>query len=632
MATTGQVFLGLTVDCARCHDHKIDPIPQKDYYRLLAFFHNINHYRNGGPTDEYPIVEPGTERAYAERVRELESRRKAAQATVTGLEEEFRKRYAPPSGRDRPRDRPRRPPLPLLPRHLGPPARLRRRSSPRTRATLPVGLFDLAPRTRDEAFGFVFEGTLIVARGRRVHVPPRLRRRLPAHRRRPGRREHDGIHELGREQIGRASSSPTGRVPIRLEYFQKGDGLGLDVAWSGPGFERRSLSASKRESKAIDVRSLIRSEGRTRARPGADRALPAGTPDPRRDAETQGRSATTALCVTEPGPIAPETFVLLRGNAHTPGDKVEPGFLEVLGTPAPTIPPPPAGAKTSGRRRVLADWIASPENPLTARVMANRVWQHHFGRGIVRSPNNFGTQGDAPTHPELLDWLASEFVAEGWRLKPLHRLIMTSNAYRMSSRANPEALAKDPTNDLFWRFDMRRLTAEEIRDSILAVTGTPEPQDVRPEHLSRDPDGGAGRPVACPGTGWGKSPPEEQARRSVYIHVKRSLLMPILEGFDVAETDRTSPVRFSHDPADAGAGDAQRRVPQRAGRSSWPTGSAARPATTPRRRSAWRLRLVTGRDPSEADVTRGRGPDRVALEARRRSAPEAPARRSAWWR
>ena len=98
MATTGQVFLGLTVDCARCHDHKLDPIPQTDYYRLLAFFHNINHYRNGGPTDEYPIVEPGTERAYADRVRELESRRKAAQATVTGLEEEFRRRYVPPSG------------------------------------------------------------------------------------------------------------------------------------------------------------------------------------------------------------------------------------------------------------------------------------------------------------------------------------------------------------------------------------------------------------------------------------------------------------------------------------------------------------------------------------------------------
>ena len=204
---------------------------------------------------------------------------------------------------------------------------------------------------------------------------------------------------------------------------------------------------------------------------GAVRAVPGAPPAARGAARRRRPSAETALCVTEAGPVAPETFVLLRGNPHVPGDKVEPGFLTVLGDADPGDPDAaarredaPAGA------RVLADWIASPDNPLTARVMANRVWQYHFGRGIVRSPSNFGTQGDRPTHPELLDWLASELVASGWRLKPLHRLIMTSNAYRMSSRPNPEALAKDPTNDLFWRFDMRRLTAEEIRDSILAVT------------------------------------------------------------------------------------------------------------------------------------------------------------------
>src|SRR5262249_4669786 len=159
-----------------------------------------------------------------------------------------------------------------------------------------------------------------------------------------------------------------------------------------------------------------------------------------------------------------------RGNPQAKGDKVEPAFLSVLGAPSPVIPEPPPGARTSGRRRVLADWIASPDNPLTARVLANRVWQHHFGRGIVRSPNNFGTPGDRPTHPELLDWLAAELVAPspqplppaageggfraplspggrgvggegGWRLKPLHRLIVTSNAYRMSSRGDPAGLA-----------------------------------------------------------------------------------------------------------------------------------------------------------------------------------------------
>jgi hypothetical protein len=193
---------------------------------------------------------------------------------------------------------------------------------------------------------------------------------------------------------------------------------------------------------------------------------------------------------------------------------------------------------------VLADWMLSPDNPLTARVMVNRIWQYHFGRGLVRSSNNFGTQGDRPTHPELLDWLAAEFVRQGWRLKPLHRLIVTSNAYRMSSRGNERALAADPANDLFWRFDMRRLTAEEIRDSILAVTGTLNTKMYGPSIYPDIPkEVLAGQ--SMPGHGWGKSTPQEQARRSVYIHVKRSLMTPILESFDAPESDRSTPVRFA---------------------------------------------------------------------------------------
>ena len=600
VATTGQVFLGLTVDCARCHDHKLDPIPQKDYYRLLAFFHNITPYRNGGPTDEYPIVEPGTERAYADRVRELESRRKSAQATVAGLAGEFRKRYTPPSGEtvretdlDDLRFRFYRDTWDRLPDFDA--------IKYEDEGDLPVGLFDLSSRTRDEAFGFVFEGTLIVAQdgvysfrldsddGSRLSVGGRVVV------------ENDGIHELGRERSGDVELA-TGRVPIRLEYFQKDQGLGLDVTWSGPGFEKRSLSASKQDSPAIDVRSLIRAEGERVLGPErieryrqARRVL----------AETRGGKVLgdAALCVTEPGRVAPETFVLLRGNAHSPGDKVEPGFIQVLGSPAPAIPPPSADARTSGRRRILADWITSRENPLTARVMANRVFQHHFGRGIVRSPNNFGTQGDAPTHPELLDWLASEFLAQGWRLKPLHRAIMGSNTYRMSSRANPEAMEKDPVNDLLWRVDMRRLTAEEIRDSVLAVTGALNLKMFGPGVYPEIPEEvKAGQSV--PGAGWGKSPPEEEARRSVYIHVKRSLLTPILEGFDLAETDRPSPVRFSStQPTQALAMLNGAFLNEQAGVLADRLRLEAGDDTSAQVRLV--LRLVTGRHPSEADVERG---------------------------
>jgi hypothetical protein len=176
--------------------------------------------------------------------------------------------------------------------------------------------------------------------------------------------------------------------------------------------------------------------------------------------------------------------------------------------------------------------------------MVNRVWQYHFGRGIVRSSSNFGRLGTAPTHPELLDWLASEFVQQGWRLKPLHKMIVMSSAYRMSAKAEPKALARDPENDLMWRFDMRRLGAEEVRDSILAVNNSLNKAQFGPPVYPTIPaEVLAGQSV--PGAGWGKSSPEEAARRSVYVHVKRSLVVPLLASFDAADTDATCPVRFA---------------------------------------------------------------------------------------
>ena len=192
----------------------------------------------------------------------------------------------------------------------------------------------------------------------------------------------------------------------------------------------------------------------------------------------------------------------------------------------------------------LARWIANPENPLTARVMANRVWHYHFGRGLVRSTSDFGFQGIRPTHPELLEWLASEFVAGGWHLKRLHKLIMLSSTYQMSSRTSDEALAIDPLNDLLWRFDMRRLSAEEIRDSILAVNDSlnrgamfgPSVYVTIPDEVL------AGQ--SMPGAGWGTSSPADSARRSIYIHAKRSLAVPMIASFDGPDSDASCPARF----------------------------------------------------------------------------------------
>jgi hypothetical protein len=357
---------------------------------------------------------------------------------------------------------------------------------------------------------------------------------------------YDGIHGLGKEKSAQVTLT-AGRRPIRLEYFQKELGFGLHVAWSGPSISRRSLSASSfaEQSKALpaqEMAKLIEKEG--------VRVLGSATASKyrrlRRELESLKAEPRSdrALCVTEMGSTPPTTFVLLRGNPHVPGDQVEPRFPEVLGGQSARIPPPEPGAKTSGRRTVLADWIASPDNPLTARVMVNRIWQFHFGRGIVRSPNDFGFQGIAPTHPELLDWLATEFIANEWRLKPLHKMIVMSDAYRQSSRGRLDALAADPANDLFWRFDMRRLSAEEIRDSILDVTGTLNRQMFGPSVYPEIPkEVLAGQ--SMPGYGWKKSPMEQQNRRSVYVHLKRSLRLPILESFDAAETDRSTAVRFA---------------------------------------------------------------------------------------
>jgi hypothetical protein len=250
----------------------------------------------------------------------------------------------------------------------------------------------------------------------------------------------------------------------------------------------------------------------------------------------------TILCVQEDGPVAPETHVLARGNPHAPGESVEPGVPGVFAFPElPAISP---GESSSGRRLALARWIASPDNPRTARVMANRIWQFHFGRGIVASANDFGRLGDAPTHPDLLDWLAAEFVERGWSIKSMHRLIMTSSTYRMSSRPPPRALELDPANALWSHFDLRRLQAEEIRDSILAVNGTLNLQMGGPGVFPPMPAAVLAT-SSTPDQAWGESPPDQAARRSAYIHVKRSLLYPVLASFDLADTDMSCPARFT---------------------------------------------------------------------------------------
>jgi hypothetical protein len=182
---------------------------------------------------------------------------------------------------------------------------------------------------------------------------------------------------------------------------------------------------------------------------------------------------------------------------------------------------------------------------MTTRVMANRIWQFHFGRGIVRSSSDFGTQGERPTHPQLLDWLATTLVEKGWSLKSMHKLILMSSTWQMSSSPKEAALKKDPLNNLFWRHDMRRLSAEEIRDSILNLTGELNLKMGGPSitpPLPKEVLATASRP----GAAWkGLSSPQDSVRRSVYVKVKRSLKMPILISHDMADSDSPCAVRFN---------------------------------------------------------------------------------------
>ena len=258
-------------------------------------------------------------------------------------------------------------------------------------------------------------------------------------------------------------------------------------------------------------------------------------------------AGTEVMSVQEAGRA--ETHVLLRGNPHVPGEKVVAGVPAVFtADPNATLEPaslsPERAKESSGKRLAFAKWLVDPDNPLTARVFANRLWQYHFGRGIVASSNDFGRLGDQPTNPALLDWLASELRDGGWRVKRMHKLIMTSRAYQLSAQAEPTALAKDPANNLHWRYPMRRLTAEELRDSILWVSGQLSTKAGGPSvypPIPREVLAGQSRP----GSGWGKATDEEAARRTVYVHVKRSLLVPLLADHDAADTDSSCPVRYA---------------------------------------------------------------------------------------
>jgi hypothetical protein len=314
------------------------------------------------------------------------------------------------------------------------------------------------------------------------------------------------LPERLREPIRLARATPPDkRTPEQHQLFKEHPGLNVDAG-----------SLDLFDKKADDEVKAMRAEGSTR------RA--AKPPEP------------FLMTLTEVADRVPETHLLHRGDHDQPREKIAPGELTILRAEGLGDFPEKAGATSTGRRLAYARWLTSGRHPLVARVLVNRVWLHHFGRGIVNTPGDFGALGERPTHPELLDWLASEFMANGWRLKPLHKLIVTSRTYRQSSR-NDAALASDPDNQLFARFKMRRLDAETLRDAMLAVTGKLNLQQFgAPVGLALDP---AGRIVIgnqkkdANGDPTGFDPVGDQEfRRSIYLQMRRRFPLTMFETFD----------------------------------------------------------------------------------------------------
>ncbi|MFM7074976.1 MAG: DUF1549 and DUF1553 domain-containing protein, partial [Planctomycetaceae bacterium] len=444
VSTTATAFLGLTVGCARCHDHKFDPVPQADYYALKAVFAGVQH-------GERPIPPP------------------PGAGPVAAARDAFAAVLAA-AGAEKPR-----------------PAVTHRttidRFAPVTARFVRFRILESAGAEPciDELEVFATDGRN-VARGAALESAGDFAGNA-FH-----RLEHltDGLY--GNEHSWISNTPSTGEVRLVLAAPESID----RVAWGRdrspePRYADRVATAYEIAVSA-DGTDWLPVAGDLDRLPFGDPAAGDGErlavilPGARGDATSPaGRAAAArrSLATADAGPMAyagrftaPEpTHRLFRGDPMAPREEVAPGALSRIGG----HPFSPADPGEAARRRALAEWIVDPANPLTARVIVNRLWHWHFGTGLVDTPSDFGAGGGRPSHPELLDWLAGELVAGGWRLRPIHRLIVTSRAYRQSSRPLARGLEVDAADRLLWRYPPRRLEAEAIRDAILAVAGTLEP-------------------------------------------------------------------------------------------------------------------------------------------------------------
>jgi hypothetical protein len=487
IATTGSAMLGLTLACARCHDHKYDPVPRRDYYRIQCAF-------NGGDRAEVPLAPLHEVRRY----REAETKWK--------------------------------------------------------------GEFDATKQQLDDWLKEAKKPHETAARHAKV----------------------DAL-KISDDEKSLLKSDPEAK-------------------------EAKALA--KKFSKELkvedqDYRQFLSEEERAEwdARENALKIVEARKP----------KALPTALAFADFGAKPRETFLLARGDFRAKSEPVELGFLTAL-TRGKTPGDYWAAARDESRRsdstqqrRALAEWMTDTGHgagALVARVIVNRVWQHHFGQGLVRTVNDFGARCDPPTHPELLEWLTAEFVKSGWKLKPLHRLIMTSSVYLQDTTFDPAKAKVDPENRLLWRRRPQRIESEILRDAMLAVSGTLNPQMFGPAFKAPvAPEAIQARNMKDPYPRHLKDTPATR-RRSIYMFHKRVVQQPLMQAFDGPDAQASCGRRENTTVAPqalallndkfvrARALDFAQRVEKEAG--AEPEAQAG---------LAWRLAL--GREPSTADLKSG---------------------------
>lgn len=524
ISTTSAVFLGMTIGCARCHDHKYDPISQKEYYELLAIF-------NSREKKDFNVATP------EERER-LERDRAKIDAQIRELKKQLAEVAPPPirfAGQWRVADDE------LVQEALKPDVRLFFGDPSWTDLILEVEAqrvrgaegFLVAFRVQDaDNFYWVnFGGWGNTQHAVEVERAGERQLAIPG---KPGRVVDDRWYRIRISLIGQEA-----RIflddELLFEFKTEGatsGGIGLATWNTAAKFRNLRVRNLAGNPLHVGLPALPKPEDLN--------PINRHTREQRRielqtqinQLEARKTLPPLAMGIRDASREARPTYILLRGDHRLQGAEVQPNVPAVLRQVSPiAFPTPGPEAKSTGRRLALARWLTHPDHPLTARVMANRLWQYHFHRGLVGSSSNFGLNGETPTHPELLDWLAQEFIAGGWRIKRMHKLIMLSNTYQQSTRLDPTAVARDPDNLYLWRYPRKRLEAEAIRDSILAVAGT----------LNREMYGPGVKPRIHPSLIATGSTPKwpiveregpEHWRRSVYVFVKRSVLMPLLEGFD----------------------------------------------------------------------------------------------------